>query len=119
MLDPYGAFVLAADLEGLLIDLLGWRELIDALGPDGLAEIDAVLAKDLLGDCETGPQRLASCCGSKGWNSDGSKSGKMKPHIPGILIESWLDENSTDNPVIQPLVSWLTSIREGASSAGL
>ncbi|MGO4276815.1 hypothetical protein AB4Z22_44490, partial [Paenibacillus sp. TAF58] len=83
ILQPYGAFVLAADLEGLLIDVYGWKGLVSELGPLGVGEIDTVFAERLLA-APDGAAQLASWLGSKGWNSDGKKSGKLQPHLPAI-----------------------------------
>lgn len=114
LLEPFDVFVLAADLEGLLIDIFGWRDLARELGPDGLGQIDQAFSDRLL-CADDGAAQLASWLGSKGWNSDGGKSGKLQPHVPALLIAKWIEDSRYPGDALQPLVSWLSNIRSNAS----
>lgn len=115
LLKPYDAFVLAADLEGLLLDLFGLPSLVARLGPGGLAEIDTAFSTKLLTAAD-GEAQLRSWLGSKGWNSDGTKSGKLQPHIPAILLDAWLEDQSP-GVALKPLMDWLGDIVANASLA--
>lgn len=116
LLRPYNAFVLAADLEGLLLDMYGLTDLVAKLGPEGHAAIDKEFAAELLAN-EDGYGKLAAWLGSKGWNSDSSRSGKLQPHLPALLIEHWLESHDSPGRVLQPLIDWLKSIVDEASLA--
>lgn len=113
MLDPYDAFVFAADLEGMLLDMFGLDALVDHLGPDGHAAIDHAFATKLK-SASDGREQLASWLGSKGWNSTGKKSGKLPPHLPGLLIDEWMDAKTRPGRVLQPLIDWLQAVVAGA-----
>ena len=115
-LAPHDAFVLAADLEGLLLDTYGLPALVAALGPDGHAAINAQFAAMLLSDAD-GEEKMAQWLGSKGWNSMGSKTGKLQPHLPALLIEDWLDGPNKPGPALTPLLDWLKEIVANASFA--
>lgn len=114
LLQPFDAFVLAADLEGLLLDIFGLEALVEQLGPTGQGAINATFAANLLADTD-GLDQMRSWLGSKGWNSDAAKSGKLQPHIPAVLIEKWLEEQPAPGPALQPLIDWLTEIADQAS----
>lgn len=115
-LAPHDAFVLAADLEGLLLDTFGLTGLVEALGPDGHQAIDAAFAAKLLSDAD-GREQLAQWLGSKGWNSTGGKSGKLQPHLPALLVEQWLEGRNRPGRVMSPLLDWLRGIVEDAKFA--
>lgn len=114
ILGTYDAFVLAADLEGLLLDLYGTNALVAALGPEGYREIDASFANELLTD-GNGREQLAKWLGSKGWNSTGAKTGKLAPHLPALLVEDWLEKHDSPGPALKPLIDWLSQIIETAN----
>jgi predicted ATP-dependent endonuclease of OLD family len=109
MLTPWDAFVLASDLEGLLLDTLGQKKLSEALGPAGEREIDQATA-DRFAAGTTGKDELAAWLGSKGWNSTGKKSGKAKPHLPSALLREHLAERKTVPQAVKPLDDWLRAI---------
>ncbi|WP_164990369.1 ATP-dependent nuclease [Agromyces albus] len=115
-LKPFDVFILAADLEGLLIDIFGWKELTIELGPTRLAEIDQAFVDHLL-SADDGAAQLASWMGSKGWNSDGKKSGKLQPHVPALLVEEWMADDRYPGDALKPLVDWLDAIKSSASLA--
>lgn len=116
ILKPYDAFILAADLEGLLLDMYGAPGLVVALGPEGHREIDSAFAEKILTDAD-GPEQLAKWLGSKGWNSAGATSGKLPPHLPALLIEDWLASHSAPGSVLKPLVDWLKDVIKDAHLA--
>lgn len=111
MLKPFDAFVLAADLEGLLLDTFGRDALVAALGPDGHKLFDAAAASGFLADPD-GYEQFASWLRSKGWNSDRPKSGrKLKPHWPPILIHQWMsDHANAPGEALAPLLDWLDQV---------
>lgn len=115
-LAAHDAFVLAADLEGLLLDTYGLRGLVAALGPEGHQAIDGAFATKLLADSD-GRDQLARWLGSKGWNSTGGKSGKLQPHLPALLVEEWLDNHAMPGQVITPLLDWLQRVVDDATLA--
>ena len=116
LLEPFDSFVLAADLEGLLLDMYGFKKLIEELGPDGHNAVDKAFAENLL-SVHDGAKQLASWMGSKGWNSTGAKSGKLQPHLPALLIESWCENHSNPGQVLKPLIEWLSEIVRKATPA--
>ncbi|CUR59648.1 hypothetical protein NOCA1190016 [metagenome] len=109
LLDPHDAFVLASDLEGLLLDSFGLPRLVEALGPDGEGIVDAQFAQRLLTDAD-GYETCAAWLGSKGWNSDRKKSGKMQPHLAPHLLDVWFSDNAKPPAAMKPLVDWLDGI---------
>ncbi|MBM9460838.1 AAA family ATPase [Nocardioides sp. zg-536] len=115
-LAAHDAFVLAADLEGLLLDMFGLTGLVDALGPSGHQAIDRAFAEQLLRDAD-GHEQMAQWLGSKGWNSTNNKSGKLQPHLPALLVDEWLDAHDNPGRVLGPLLDWLSGIIENASPA--
>ena len=114
VLKEFDTFILAADLEGLLLDIFGVTGLVVELGPDGYGEIDEAFATQIMSD-KGGAAELASWLGSKGWNSDTAKSGKLKPHLPALLIENWLLGNPSPGRALNPLLEWLKGIVADAS----
>ncbi|MCV7741713.1 AAA family ATPase [Micrococcus luteus] len=110
MLGRWDTFVLASDLEGLLLDTVGQKKLAKMLGPEGAEEIDHATAERFAIGAE-GKKNLASWLGSKGWNSDGQKSNKAKPHLPAALLREHLRTRKALTAV-RPLEEWLRSIVE-------
>lgn len=108
-LQPWDAFVLASDLEGLLLDTIGQRKLAEMLGPTAEGEIDQATA-DRYAFGASGKAELAAWLGSKGWNSDGKKSGKAKPHLPSALLRDHLADRKTTPKAVKPLDDWLRAI---------
>ncbi|MGD7732064.1 hypothetical protein ACQCX5_03785 [Propionibacteriaceae bacterium G57] len=84
------AFVLASDIEGLLLDTVGQMVLPELLGPAGQKQIDRA-TEEHFAKGPQGKEDLASWLGSKGWNSDGKKSNKAKSHVPAALLREHLD----------------------------
>ncbi|BBE23462.1 hypothetical protein MN0502_23450 [Arthrobacter sp. MN05-02] len=118
MLQPWDAFVLSSDLEGLLLDVVGQERLAKMLGPDEMGEVSKETAEEFA----TGPSGLkamAAHLGAKGWNSDRKKSGKAKPHIPSALLRQDLGSASSQHPAIKPLTKWLSEIVDAHKRAPL
>lgn len=108
-LEAWDAFVMASDLEGLLLDTVGQKRLSEVLGPEGENLVDKATAeKFALG--ARGKVELASWLGSKGWNSSNRKSGKAKPHLPSALLRDHLSSRSALPRAIRPLEEWLRSV---------
>ena len=107
-LSKWNAFVLASDLEGLLLDAMGQNKLARLLGPDGEAIVDATTASKFASGPK-GKESLASWLGSKGWNSDLNTSNKAKPHLPSALLRTYLKTAKTPRAVA-PLEAWLETI---------
>lgn len=116
LLAPYDAFILASDLEGLFLDAFGLQRLVQVLGPEGEKAIDKGFAEKLLTE-SNGKDSLAAWLGSKGWNGDGNKSGKLAPHLPSIMIDRLYELQPTPRRVLKPLVSWLQQIVDDSSHA--
>ncbi|GGM22271.1 hypothetical protein GCM10010102_17410 [Promicromonospora citrea] len=110
-LEPWDAFVLASDLEGLLLDTIGQKKLAQMLGPAGESEIDQATA-DRFATGSSGREELASWLGSKGWNSTGKKTGKAKPHLPSALLRAHLANRKSVPQAVKPLDNWLRAIVE-------
>jgi energy-coupling factor transporter ATP-binding protein EcfA2 len=108
-LRPWDAFVLASDLEGLLLDTLGQKKLAEMLGPAGEGEIDQATSERYASGVQ-GKNELAGWLGSKGWNSTGKQSGKAKPHLPSALLSDHLAERSAVPQAVKPLDDWLRAI---------
>ncbi|WP_246222466.1 ATP-dependent nuclease [Phytoactinopolyspora limicola] len=81
MLQPWDAFVLSSDLEGMLLDVVGQEKLARMLGPDETGEVSKETAEEFAKGV-SGREAMAAHLGAKGWNSDRKKCGKAKPHIP-------------------------------------
>ncbi|KUH85659.1 hypothetical protein AU186_23265 [Mycobacterium sp. GA-1999] len=109
MLDAWDAFVLASDLEGLLLDTMRQADLAEKLGPDGENQVDKATAEKFAQGAQ-GKADMASWLGSKGWNSTGRKSGKVKPHLPSALLREHLSSRTGLPRAIRPLEAWLRSI---------
>ena len=109
MLGFWDAFVLASDLEGLLLDAVGQKGLSELLGPEREKQIDRATAERFAAGAK-GKEELASWLGSKGWNSDGKKSNKVKPHLPSALLREHLGTRSSVPRAVRPLHDWLRSI---------
>lgn len=107
-LEPWDAFVLASDLEGLLVDAVGQRNLARLLGPDSFSEVDQATA-ERFAEGANGYEAMAAYLGSKGWNSARKPTGKVKPHLPAALLREWLSGRRLPR-AIQPLDEWLRSI---------
>ncbi|OLT53436.1 hypothetical protein BJF89_17575 [Corynebacterium sp. CNJ-954] len=111
ILDPWDTFVLASDLEGLLLDTVGQKKLSEILGPDGHKILDRA-ASERFAKGSKGKAELASWLGSKGWNSEGTKSNKAKPHLPSQILRERLDKSKSVHRAVLPLDDWLSSIVE-------
>lgn len=108
-LNEWDVFVLASDLEGLLLDTIGQKRLARMLGPDGQKQIDSA-AVARFAEGAQGKADMASWLGSKGWNSTNKKSGKVKPHLPPALLREHLSERPSVPLAIRPLREWLHGI---------
>lgn len=109
ILDPWDVFVLASDLEGLLLDTIGYKTLSMMLGPKGNNILDCGTVERYRAG-NKGKDELASWLGTKGWNSDGKKSNKMKPHLPAALIREHLESKRRLPQALGPIDDWLRSI---------
>lgn len=109
VLGNWDTFVLASDLEGLLLDAVGPKKLSEMLGPAGEGQIDRATAESFASGAR-GKRDLASWLGSKGWNSDGNKSNKAKPHLPAALLRKHLGTRRAVPQAVRPLEEWLISI---------
>lgn len=109
MLQSWDSFVLASDLEGLLLDSVGQKVLAETLGPEGENQIDKATAEGFARGVE-GKAKLASWLGSKGWNSTDKTSNKSKPHLPSAILRQKLTNRSKLPRAINPLGEWLESI---------
>ncbi|PCC30826.1 ATP-dependent nuclease [Brachybacterium alimentarium] len=118
MLQPWDAFVLSSDLEGLLLDVVGQQNLAEMLGPDGAGEVSKETAEEFAKGA-SGRKAMAAHLGAKGWNSDRKKSGKAKPHIPSALLRQHLGSASSRHRAIKPLTNWLNEIVEAHKRAPL
>lgn len=115
LLQPHDAFVLSSDLEGVLLDSFGVTGLVAALGPFGEAVIDPGFASALASD-PNAYETLAQWLGSKGWNADRKKSGKLEPHLPAVLVDRWFEANAEPAAAMKPLCDWLDTILMGAAA---
>lgn len=111
LLQPWDAFVLSSDLEGLLLDVVGQKKLATMLGPDETGEVSKETAEEFAKGT-SGFEKMASYLGSKGWNSDRKTSGKVKPHIPSALLRQHLGPTQIQQRAIKPLMTWLKDIVE-------
>ena len=118
LLRPYGAFVMSSDLEGLLLDIYGTDDLVEALGPGGEGVLADQFAEDLA-EADNARERLASWIGSKGWHGDAKTSGKLEPHLPRLLLERWFEDEEDTPRALRPLERWLTRIVNDASPTPL
>lgn len=108
-LEAWDAFVLASDLEGLLIDAIGQKNLAALLGPEGSNEVDGSTA-ERFADGAQGYSAMASWLGSKGWNSTRKTTGKAKPHLPAALLREHLGSSRALPRALRPLDAWLRGI---------
>ncbi len=108
-LGNWDAFILASDLEGLLLDTIGQTKLAQMLGPSGENEVDQATSNNFASGL-TGKEALAGWLGSKGWNSTGKKSGKAKPHLPSALLREHLATRNKNVRAVKPLDDWLRTI---------
>lgn len=108
-LKAWDAFVLASDLEGLLLDAVGQKGLAELLGPDGEKQIDKATA-DRFAQGTQGKEDMASWLGSKGWNSKRKTSAKAKPHLPSAVLRKYLRSRSALPRAVSPLDGWLQDI---------
>lgn len=107
-LEPFDAFVLSSDLEGLLVDGMGLDSVRTALGPQG----EGVLSQQYLDEIEGQDDeraRLGKRLGSKGWEAATKPSGKLKPHLPVVLLSDYLKTNTRPVEVAR-LETWLEGI---------
>lgn len=118
MLQPWDAFVLSSDLEGLLLDVVGQEKLARMLGPDETGEVSKETAEDFATGA-SGCEAMAAHLGAKGWNSDRKKSGKAKPHVPSALLRKHLGSTSGQHRAIKPLTKWLSEIVDAHKRAPL
>ncbi|ANB00798.1 hypothetical protein BB28_04690 [Mycobacteroides chelonae CCUG 47445] len=108
-LHTWDVFLLASDLEGLLLDTVGQKALAEKLGPDGVNQLDSATATRFAEGTQ-GKEEMASWLGSKGWNSTNRKSGKAKPHLPSALLREHLSLRTALPRAIRPLEEWLRGI---------
>lgn len=120
LLSPFDAFILSSDLEGLLVDTFGVEKLLAALGSAGEGAINDQFAAELRGMTNGDASlRLSAWLGSKGWNSTVKPTGKLKPHLPVVVLERLLPPDAPIPDALAPLVSWLSSIAESSKTAAL
>lgn len=117
-LESWGAFVLASDLEGLLIDAIGQKKLAALLGSSDFREIDSATA-DRYATGASGRQEMAAHLGSKGWNSTSKTTGKTKPHLPAALLRHHLTSTRRLPRALQPVDEWLRRIVEAQERSPL
>lgn len=108
-LQSWDSFVLASDLEGLLLDSVGHKSLAELLGPEGENQVDKATAERFASGM-AGKTELASWLGSKGWNSTDKKSNKSKPHLPSAILRKYLSGRAKLPRAIEPLEDWLKLI---------
>jgi putative ATP-dependent endonuclease of the OLD family len=84
LLARYDAYMMASDLEGLLIDAFGVGNITSWLGPEDEGVLDQQFVDDLAGAADA-RERLGRRLGSKGWDADVKPTGKLEPHLPRIL----------------------------------
>lgn len=108
-LEAWDAFVLVSDLEGMLLDTVGQKQLAEKLGPDGEKQLDRATAERFAQGAK-GKEDMASWLGSKGWNSARKPSGKAKPHLPSALLREHLGSRATLPRAVRPLDEWLRVI---------
>lgn len=116
MLRPWDAFVLSSDLEGLLLDVVGPKNVARMLGPDEVGEISKEKAEHFATGTG-GREALAAHLGAKGWNSVRKRTGKSKPHIPSALLRQHLSSTQRWPSAIRPLIDWLDEIVEAHKRA--
>lgn len=112
------AFVLASDLEGLLVDSLGAERIIDALGPSG----EGWLAKEACEEFKASTNsaaRVARRIGSKGWDCDQKPTGKLDPHLPRLLIADAKRNGLPLGTEIDRVSKWLQAIVDSAGRASV
>ena len=114
LLNPYHAFILSSDLEGIFLDSYGVQGLVESLGPTGEAVIDEAFAVQLVNGAD-GYEDLAKWLGSKGWNSDRTTSKKLEPHLAPLLIERWFGAHPDPAAPMEALCAWLDQILQNAS----
>jgi predicted ATP-dependent endonuclease of OLD family len=105
----WDAFVLASDLEGLLLDTIGQKDLAALVGPEGEKQVGTAEARRYA-DGSDGLEALASWLGSKGWNCDRKSNAKAKPHLPAALLRTHLGARARTPRAVQPLEVWLRDI---------
>ncbi len=110
-LAEWDAFVLASDLEGLLLDTVGQLGLARLLGPDGSNQVDRATA-ERYAQGPAGYEEMASWLGSKGWNSTRKTSSKAKPHLPSALLREHLGPLKNFPRAVKPLDFALRKIVE-------
>ena len=112
VLEPFDTFVLASDLEGLLVDAFGVDRVAGVLGPYGEDELDAQFVDGLSGS-EDDRVRLAKRLGSKGWQADEKPNQKMPTHLAPIVLEAGLEGEGQRPEEIRRLEEWLRGVVEG------
>lgn len=108
-LKGWDAFVMASDLEGLVLDTIGQPALAALLGPAGIKEVDRATAEKFA-DGKAGYEEMASWLGSKGWNSARKPSAKAKPHLPVRLLRDHLSGSRKLPRAVRPLDAWLSGV---------
>jgi putative ATP-dependent endonuclease of OLD family len=119
LLAAYDAFVMASDLEGMLIDAFGVERITAILGPQGERVLDQQFVETELNGQPDARDRLGRHLGSKSWQADVKPSGKLEPHLPRIVLEGALSESNSIPTEIQRLQSWLKVITDGASASAV
>ena len=109
LLARYDAYMMASDLEGLLIDAFGVDKITLWLGPEGEGVLDQQFVDDLAGAADA-RQRLGRRLGSKGWDADVKPTRKLEPQLPRILLAKGLTEAEPVPEEIRRLESWLGEI---------
>lgn len=119
LLAGYDAYMMASDLEGMLIDSFGVAALVGWLGPAGEGVLDQQFIDTELADPACARERLGRHIGSKGWNADIRPSGKLEPHLPRVLLAKGLDDGVAMPEELQRLESWLREIVASGSTTAV
>ena len=117
LLAPFDAYIMASDLEGLLIDCLGVDEIARLLGPGGEKVLGQQFIEHDLADETQARERLGRRLGSKGWEASLQASGKLSPHLPRILLAKGLESGAALPMELARLQSWLGEIAASVHAA--
>jgi predicted ATP-dependent endonuclease of OLD family len=119
LLASYDAYMMASDLEGMLIDAFGVERMIEMLGPQGERALDQQFIDQELHGQPEARDKLGRHLGSKGWQADIKPSGKLEPHLPKVLLERALEGQVSVPTEIEKLESWLKEIVDGVTTSAV
>jgi putative ATP-dependent endonuclease of the OLD family len=119
LLEPFGAYVLSSDLEGLLLDAFGTDAILEVLGPNGEGALGKGFCDSLSNDPDA-REKLARAFGSKGWEGSigSSSNNKLQPHLPRIVFSECLGNGSGSPDEVADLEAWLQGILGDAAPHG-